>query len=136
MASSLLEYWHHFNALGNRPTRDDFTPFSLKKWLGYLDVYGVENGGEDFRIRLNGTRVTELTGEDWTGKTARDVDAKFGTELQAEVLEVVKTKKPAVHRTRIFQKDYTSAHRLMLPIFSRKNDGSVVQVLLAIIWAP
>jgi hypothetical protein len=133
-AASLLDFWHHFNAQGHRPTRDDFTPFSLKKWLGHLDVYGVEKDGEEFRIRLNGTRVTELTGEDWTGKTARDVDRKFDTNLHGEVLEVVRSRQPAIHETKIFQKDFTSAHRLMLPIFSQEGDGAVTQVLLAIFW--
>ena len=132
MAASLLGYWQHFNALGDRPTRDDFTPFSLQKWLGHLDVYGVEDEGETFRIRLNGTKVTENTREDWTGCTAKDVDRKFGTSLQQEVMDVVRSKKPAFQETRIFQKEFATAYRLMLPIFSREGDGKVVQVFLAI----
>jgi len=134
MAASLLDFWYHFNAQANRPTRDDFTPFSLKKWLGYLDVYGIEDDGEVIRIRLNGTRVTELTGEDWTGRTARDVDRKFDSKLHDDVMEVVRSRQPSIHETQIFQKDYASAHRLMLPIFSREGDGKVTQVLLALFW--
>jgi len=135
IARSLLAFWQEFNDQGHRPTRRDFTPFSLKPWLGYLDVYGVEDGGREFRIRLNGSRVTELTGEDWTGRTASDVDRKFGFGLHNEVLDVFTSKRPACHLTRIYQKNFTSAYRLMLPIFSEDGDGRVVQVFLAIFWS-
>jgi hypothetical protein len=134
-AASLLAYWHHFNALGNRPTRRDFTPFSLARWLGYIDVYEAEDGGEEFRIRLNGSRVTELTGEDWTGRTAKDVDRKFGFGLHDEVFAVFKSKQPVSHHTKIYQKDYVTAHRLMLPVFSEADDGEVVQIFMALFWS-
>lgn len=134
-AARLLDFWQGFRALGPRPTRQDFTPFALKPWIGYLDVYGVEDGGADFRIRLNGTRVTELTGEDWTGRRASDVDERFGSALREEVAAVYTSQQPAYHRTRIFQKNYTTAHRLMLPVFCDSGDGRVVQIFLAIFWS-
>ncbi len=131
-ALRLLDSWRNFNTQGNRPTRDDFTVFSLKPWLGNIDIYDVEDGGASFRMRLNGTEVVAVTGEDWTGKTARDVDRKFGSTLHDELLSVCSSKQPLAHHIRIFQKDYVSAYRLLLPIFSEAGDGEVVQVFLAI----
>jgi hypothetical protein len=131
-AAALLELWQGFREQGARPTRQDFTPFALKRWIGHLDIYRVEDGGRDFRIRLNGTRVTELTGEDWTGRSVRDVDRRFNSTFYDEVHAVFASRRPAVHRTRIYQKNFTTAHRLMLPIFSAAGDGEVVEILMAL----
>jgi hypothetical protein len=73
-----------------------------------------------------------LTGEDWTGKTARDIDRTLGASLHAELLSVYHNKQPLAHHIRIFQKDYVIAYRLLLPIFSEQRDGSVAQIFLAI----
>jgi hypothetical protein len=135
-AATLLATWRRFHADGKGPTRGDFTPFVLKPWLGNIDVYEVENGGPgreiDFRMRLNGTEVVALTGEDWTGKTARDIDRTLGASLHAELLSVYHNKQPLAHHIRIFQKDYVIAYRLLLPIFAEQRDGTVAQIFLAI----
>ncbi|WP_193368439.1 PAS domain-containing protein [Pelagibius marinus] len=135
-AVALLAAWQRFNADGKGPTREDFTPFVLKPWLGNIDVYVVEDGGPDramnFRMRLNGTEVVALTGEDWTSKTARDIDRSLGVNLHEELLSVYRSKRPLAHHIRIFQKDYVTAYRLLLPIFSEERDGTVVQIFLAI----
>jgi len=128
----LLDLWQRFAAEPGRPTRADLTPFTLKPWLGFIDVYGVENGGRTFRIRLNGSCTTAMTGEDWTGRTAHDVDRKYGFGLHDEVHRVFTSQRPACHLTRIYQKDFALAYRLMLPVFSEAGDGSVAQILLAI----
>ncbi|MEO3430832.1 PAS domain-containing protein [Pelagibius sp. CAU 1746] len=135
-AAELLAVWHRFHADGKGPTRKDFTPFVLKPWLGNLDVYEVEeagaDGGLDFRMRLNGTEVVALTGEDWTGKTARDIDRHFDLTFHEELLSVYRGKQPVAQRIRIFQKDHLTAYRLMLPVFSETRDGTVAQIFLAI----
>lgn len=135
-AASLLAAWQRFNAEGNRPTRQDFTPHALKQWLGRIDVYVVEDGGTDgereFRLRLNGSEIVALTGEDWTGKTARDVDRRFGSSLHEELEQVCQSRCPLAHHIQIFQKEHVPAYRLLLPIFSEDGDGKVVQVFLAI----
>ena len=131
-ALGLLEHWRQFNRQGARPTRRDFTPFSLKPWLGNIDIYEVEDGGDEFRMRLNGTRVVAITGEDWKGKTARDIDRRFGRTLHDELRRVHRSKQPLAHHIRIFQKDYILAYRLVLPIFSDERQGEVVQIFLAV----
>lgn len=135
-AQDLLDVWRRFNADGKGPTRRDFTPFVLKPWLGDIDIYEVEPGpAEDaveFRMRLNGTEVVAMTGENWTGHTARDIDRKFGFALHDELAAICRTRAPQADRIRIFQKDYVTAYRLLLPVFSEKGDGEVVQVFLAL----
>jgi hypothetical protein len=131
-ALALLDLWRQYNAEEGRPTRGDFTPFVLKPWLGDIDIYDVEDGGAEFRMRLNGTRVVAITGEDWKGKTARDVDRKYGGTLHEELASLCQTRQPLAHHIRIFQKDYILAYRLLLPIFSDDPPGAVAQIFLAV----
>jgi hypothetical protein len=131
-AQRLLEHWQQFNAGGDRPTRSDFTPFTLKPWLGNIDIYDTEGGGEDFRLRLNGSQVVALTGENWKGKTARDVDRRFGTTLHDAFQQVYRSKRPRGDYIRLFQKEFISAYRLLLPIFSNEGDGTISQIFLAL----
>lgn len=135
-AATLLATWQRFNVDSKGPTRENFTPFVLKPWLGNIDVYEVENSGPDremdFRLRLNGTEVVALTGEDWTGHTARDIDRELGFGLHEDLLSVYHSKQPLAQHIRIFRKDYITAYRLLLPIFSERRDGTVAQIFLAI----
>ena len=109
-----------------------FPPFSLKPWLGKIDVYEVVNGGAAFRVRLNGTQVVALTGEDWMGKTASNVDSRFGSTLHEELQGVYRSKRPLAHHIRIYQKDHLSAYRLVLPIFADDREGEIAQIFLVI----
>ena len=131
-AQRLLTHWRAFNAQKFHPTRSDFTPFSLKEWLGNIDIYDVENEGETFRMRLNGSEVVALTGEDWKGRTARDIDHQFGSTLHDELHRVFRTRQPLAHHIRIFQKQYMLAYRVVLPVFSDDKVGVVTQIFLAI----
>lgn len=132
--ADLLDAWRRFNTDGKGPTRSDFTPFVLKPWLGNIDIYDVETAGTDldFRMRLNGTEIVAMTGEDWTGSTARDIDRRFGVHLHDELLAVYRSQQPLTDRIRIFQKNYITAHRVLLPIFSERHEGEVAQIFLAI----
>lgn len=152
-AASLLDAWQAIHAQttpdgGPRPTRADFTPFALKPWLGHIDIFEVErtpdSGGDsggsaegggtvtDFRLRLNGTEIVALTGEDWTGHSARDIDRYYNVTLHDDLLAVCESGAPHNDGIRIFQKSYLSACRLLLPVFSNSGDGRVTQIFLAI----
>ena len=135
-AAELLATWFRLNAESGGPTRRDFTPFSLKSWLGNIDIYHVENAGEngepDFRLRLNGSATVALTDEDWTGSTAREIDCVLGARLQDDLLQVFRTRLPRAEVIQLFRKNYMTAHRLLLPVFSETGGGEVAQVFLAI----
>lgn len=140
-AASLLAAWHQFHAEGAaggqaRPSRGDFTPFVLKPWLGNLDIYDAEGGDTaetpTFRMRLNGSEVVAMTGENWTGKTAHDIDRRFGATLHDDFLKVYSSRLPLADHIRIFQKEYLTAYRVLLPVFSEAGDGRVVQIFLAV----
>lgn len=132
---SLLRFWSEAASGAEVPTRDRLDAFTLRPWLGHISIYEVIDGGRDFRIRLEGTSIVAITGEDWTGKRATEVDAKYGSRIAEFMREVVRTRKALVHTMRVFQNEVEYITRLLLPARSRA-DGPVDQVFLVIFVDP
>lgn len=130
-AAALYARWQSLCVDGLPPDRQRLDVFALQPWLGYISIYAEIDGGADFRVRLEGTRITQMTGEDWTGRTARQVDETFGSELLPIMQGVLRERRPAIHITRIYQREFRSAIRLLLPMRSRP-DGPVDQVFMVI----
>ncbi|WP_420405431.1 PAS domain-containing protein [Nisaea sp.] len=131
-AAALLDYWQDkAAAAGGVPGRADFGPFELRRWLGLVSIYQQLPGGGDFRNRLEGTGIVELTGEDWTGGLSSEIDARYGTRLTADLAAALERRTPVLHRISVFQKSFRSAIRLLLPVASGAG-GRADQVLLAI----
>ncbi|WPZ34286.1 PAS domain-containing protein [Thalassobaculum sp. OXR-137] len=131
LAASLLEYWRAARPETGVPDRTAFDPARLVKWLGYLSVYERVAERNDFRNRLEGTYVGNLTGENWTDRWASEVDARFGSTFLPDLREVCELGQPTVHLIKIFQKDYSIAERLLLPVSTVKG-GAIDQVFVAI----
>lgn len=134
-AGTLLAKWAASCADGVPPDRETLDVFDLRPWLGHVSVYEAIDDGSDFRIRLEGTRISQMTGEDWTGRRASDVDARFGSHLVALMRGVVRTGRPGIHEIQIYQREFRAAIRLLLPMRSR-GDGPVDQIFLAIYLDP
>jgi hypothetical protein len=117
------------------PNRKRLDAFTLRPWLGHISIYEAIDNGRDFRIRLEGTTIVAITGEDWTGKRASDVDAKYGCQIAEFMREVVRTRQPMVHTMRVFQNEVEYITRLLLPVRARA-DGPVDQVFLVIYVDP
>ena len=131
LAASIIDYWYDCRPEGGVPDRRVFDPVRLAKWLGYLCVYEYKPDEDDFRNRLEGTYVGNLTGENWTGRRASDVDARFGSNFLGELREARETREPMVHLVQIFQKNYNVAERILLPV-SREPDGEPDQIFVAL----
>lgn len=134
-ARSLLEKWSSCCDGAEPPDRETLDVFELRPWLGHISVYEAIDGGSDFRIRLEGSRVSQMTGEDWTGRRASEVDDKFGTELVAIMRSVIASGRPSLHTTRIYQREFRAAVRLLLPVRSRPG-GPVDQIFLVLYLDP
>lgn len=132
-ATGLLAAWTAGCRDGLPPDRDCLDVFALRAWLGHISVY--EAIGGDFRVRLEGTRISQMTGEDWTGRLASQVDARFGTRLVEIMRNVVNSRRPRFHTTRIYQREFRSAIRMLLPMRSR-SDGPVDQIFLVLYLDP
>jgi len=132
---SLLQFWADAADGKSTPSRDRLDAFTLRPWLGHISIYETIDGGRDFRIRLEGTAIVAITGEDWTGKRATEVDAKYGCKIAEFMRELIHTHKPAIHTMRVFQNEVEYITRLLLPVRSRA-DGPVDQVFLVIYVDP
>lgn len=132
---SLLQFWTDTAADNSAPSRDRLDAFTLRPWLGHISIYEAIDGGRDFRIRLEGTSIVAITGEDWTGKRATEVDARYGCRIAEFMRELMHTRRPAIHTMRVFQNEVESITRLLLPVRSRM-DGPVDQVFLVIYVDP
>lgn len=132
---NLLQFWSNAADGRDTPSRERLHAFSLRPWLGHISIYESIDNGSDFRIRLEGTAIVAITGEDWTGKRASDVDAKYGCRIAEFMRGVVKSRQPAIHTMRVFQNEVESITRLLLPVRGR-SDGPVDQVFLVIYADP
>ena len=132
---SLLKFWSDKVQRAGIPDRAQLDAFTLRPWLGHISIYEAVDGGEDFRIRLEGTMIVAITGEDWTGRCASDVDRRYGSQIADFMREVTATGQPAIHTMRVFQNEVESITRLLLPVRSRP-DGPVDQVFLVIYADP
>jgi hypothetical protein len=131
LAAGLLAYWRSSRSAGSVPDRAAFDPLRLTRWLGYLSIYEHEPEGDDFRNRLEGTYVGNLTGENWTGRRASEVDARFGSRFLADLREARRRGEPTAHLIKVFQKEFSVTERVLLPVSSRPG-GETDQIFVAI----
>ena len=134
-AGALYDKWSALCVDGVPPDRQRLDVFELRPWLGHISIYEAVDGGTNFRIRLEGTRISQMTGEDWTGRTASEVDETFGTQLLPIMREALRTGRASFHTTRIYQREFRNASRILLPVRSRP-DGPVDQILLVLYLDP
>ncbi|MEZ5832821.1 MAG: PAS domain-containing protein [Dongiaceae bacterium] len=128
---SLLQFWSDSADADGVPSREQLDALALRPWLGHISIYETVDEGQDFRIRLEGTSIVAITGEDWTGKRASEVDARYGCRIAEFMREIVRTQQPMIHTMRVFQNDVEFITRLLLPVRSRTG-GPVDQVFLVI----
>jgi hypothetical protein len=71
----LLTYWHGLRAPHNEalPHIDRVEPLDMRPALGNVMLLEAEDGGDDYRYRLYGSRIAERSGFDLTGKRTRDI---------------------------------------------------------------
>ena len=91
----LLDYWKDCRSDGEVPLRTDVDPIDIPQLLPHLCLVDVLDGGDDYKFRVVGTAVVDGIGEDWTGKTAREVefDGRY-PDVSDQYRKVVETRAP------------------------------------------
>jgi hypothetical protein len=87
---SLLQFWSDAVSEDGVPSRNRLDVFALRPWLGHISIYEAVDGGDDFLIHLEGTAIVAITGEDWTGKRASEVDARYGCHIPDFMREIAR----------------------------------------------
>ena len=103
--------WHD-----DPPDRSQVPLDLLHPWLGHISVFQAID--EDFQLRLDGTEIVAMTGEDWTRRRASEIDRRFGRDLTGLVRLAIGSRRPLVHATRVLKHEHLRATRLLLPVRS------------------
>ncbi len=117
----LLKLYHSWQSRGwheDPPDRSQLPPESLHSWFGHISVFQAIEDGADFQIRLDGTAIVTITGEDWTRRKASEIDRRFGRDLTGLLRVALQTRRPLIHAIRLFQNEHLRATRLLLPVRS------------------
>lgn len=129
--ADLLGRWERLRPEGGLPTRADFPTEALRPWMGNLMVLEVvdrQAGEPDFIYRLHGTHLTELWGQDLTGRRVSDLPEEDSTPLLREYREVFHSRAPLhIPGRRMVRKDYLRVEKAILPLSVK---GSEVEQLL------
>jgi hypothetical protein len=134
MFRRLYGYWGQRFRGNLLPSRSDIDPVDFPDLLGHLAIIEVLRNGEGtrFRYKLWGTYVTQLYGQDLTGKLVDEAVLPTRAEaIRAAFQAVVDTAQPHFWRVAvpIENREFLSNRRLLLPLAS---DGVTVDQMLAL----
>lgn len=74
----LKDYWDQKRGRRPMPSRNDINPAEMKPHLGWVVLVDALPDFSDFRYRTVGTSVTRYILADATGKTVREMFARYG----------------------------------------------------------
>lgn len=109
-----------------------FEPRNIHKLAPFIVLFGVEDGGRDYMVRLIGTRLAEFIGSDPTGRRVSQALSgdEFGSRSRYILDQALALKRPILNqpgRTRLRDKDYMLLESVTYPLVDR--DEVVVKVV-------
>ncbi|MDO8288162.1 MAG: PAS domain-containing protein [Parvibaculum sp.] len=84
--TKLIAYWHLKRGQRSMPERTDIIPREIITLLPYIVIYDVLDDGTDFRVRVFGTALVELVGEERTGKRVSEFGDNCNPPTNAEIV--------------------------------------------------
>jgi hypothetical protein len=109
------------------PLRESVDPFALRPWLGHCAIYEAIDDGADFRVRLEGSFISDLGGENWTGRRASEIDTRYGSHLLIDLCRIATVRACEVATIVIVQADFIEIERAFLPF--TLGTGKVDQII-------
>jgi hypothetical protein len=126
----LFDYWHR-SAEGRRmPARSDLDPLKVPKLLPSIGLIDVRDGLDQASIRLAGTRLHDIYGQEITGKSAFEVFSGEAAEYWRRVHGRVMAEGLPLHgvvRGPAKDRDHVVLFWLRLPL---SEDGGLVDRIL------
>jgi hypothetical protein len=117
----LLKLYHLWQSHGwheDPPDRSQLPLEILQPWFGHISVFQAIDECLDFQLRLDGTSIVTVTGEDWTRRKASEIDRRFNRDLTGLLQAAIRTRRSLIHAVRVFQHEHLRATRLLLPVRS------------------
>lgn len=125
---ALHSYWREQCGEANVAPKDAFDFNNLRAWLGHIALIDVERDPIQFRFRLYGTYLVQLTGADHTGKTLDQCPQDSVGCALGPYYECVRAVSPVAHAER-YQSGTGSVaivEQLLLPCSSNRTEVDVV----------
>lgn len=127
----LLQYWSSLMAGGRLPQQRQIDPLAMRPALGYVMLIDVVDGGHDFRYRLYGSTIAQISQLDMTGRLMSEHPAstyvnEFGLAANRAI---VRRRLPLyTERTPALAERTTRWQRLALPFTD--DTGAVTRLLV------
>lgn len=125
----LIDYWHEARRDDALPTCDAIDPVALKPVLGHVLVCEPVDGGQDFLIRLYGTKMAQSMGRDLTGERV----SRFQPDSYINAFILATYRAVAQRREPLFTRHWPSQQaifkeipRVLLPFM---RNGKVSRIL-------
>ncbi|MFD2261801.1 hypothetical protein ACFSM5_02810 [Lacibacterium aquatile] len=127
---SLYQHWLGARNPEGLVPKSAFDAFAIMPWLGLVSIY--QRLAEDYVIRLDGTEIVRMTGEDWTGKTVAALDARYGLKLGESLAIAVEEQRAVYHPVRhLAARPHFTAARLLLPVSA--DGATITHVVMSLI---
>ncbi len=129
------DYWRRKCPPGGLPSRRALDPAEMTQFLPCVTLLDVEQAGarRRFRVRLMGTHLVDLFGEDVTGQYLDETSASGGRdrEILSRLEAIIETGRPAYGVAPVSRpnRDYIQYEHLTLPLAS---DGRAIDMLFGI----
>ena len=128
----LFTYWSSLKRRGRLPGRKHINPGDFKRHLPSVSLINVirgEDGSLDYRVRLAGTGLYGVYGQEITGKTLEEAYGSAADYWRGELDKVAGSKKPGagVHSLSWRGLSHMSVVWLRLPL---ANNGRQVDMIL------
>ena len=128
---AIVDYWRSIHPTEGLPGRQHFDPVDVPKLLSNIGLIEAHENPRRFRIRLYGTALVAVMGEDYTGRWYDELFENFeATGQYADFCHVVDTGTPHWRRGLLrlpIDRDFHYLERVHLPLAS---DGKTVDMIL------
>lgn len=126
----LYEYWDAKRGDRPAPTRREIDPVEIPELLGFINLFEVQDEPRDFKVRLNGSEIVEILGQEITGKYCSSVISGQDAISCKKAFDIcVDQRRPAIVQTSLAfcGKPYLGQTIVVLPLSS---DGERVDMII------
>ena len=129
----VLAHWSTLAAGGSRlPHHRQIDPFDLRPALGYVLLLDVIENGRDFRYRLFGSTLVNVSGFDMTGKLlSENPMSSYVTEFSLAVGRAAVRRRESIYTLRrpVGTKETSAWERLVLPLVDESDNVARLMVI-------
>jgi hypothetical protein len=126
---SLHAYWNSRRSERLMPARADIDIADIPTLLQYVFLIDVLDGGLDFRFRVAGTHMRDVTGDEVTGQhVAEAFPEQFGTAVRQIWSRVIDSRRPVAGRGRLWVpgREHVTWEGVALPLAEAGGDVNML----------